>query len=215
MASTKSRDLAPMASNRLVEAFWHLAKSNRTERITVTMVVQEAHCSRGSFYYHFEDMSSMINSVLESEIVLSGLIPRTILSILLGEYDLLKTSQNDFHVKRVQLLASQSNSETISAGLNSASAKIWTYLLTEGEDELSREAAFLVDFLVAGLRHCFGAQLLHPGDEGNDPLIESKALRELMIATVRQICKAQGVAGNSFISKLERLKDEGWVPSDL
>lgn len=215
MASTKSRDLAPMASNRLVEALWHLVKNNRTERITVTMVVQEARCSRGSFYYHFEDMGSMVNSVMENELALSGLIPRTIHAILMGEYDELKLPQNDFHVKRVQLLAGQSNLETISNAVNSANTAIWTHLLTSGKEQLTDEARLLVDFFAAGMWRSFGMQLLHPGADGNDPLIESEILREAAIAFVRQICKAQGVTGNSFIRKLEALKESGWVPGDL
>lgn len=215
LANIKSRDLAPMASNRLVEAFWHLVKNNRTERITVTMVVQEARCSRGSFYYHFEDMGSMVNSVMINELILSGLIPRTIHAILMGEYDELKLPQSDFHVKRVQLLAAQSNLETISNAVNSANTQIWTHLLAADNEKLSNEARFLVDFFSAGMWHSFGMQLFHPGAEGNDPLIESEALRESTIAFVRQTCKAQGTTGNSFIKKLEALRESGWVPNKL
>jgi len=215
LAHSKYRDLAPMTSNRLVESFWHLVKNNRAERITVKMIVEEAHCSRGSFYYHFEDMNSMISSVAENELVLSGIIPRTLHAILMGEYELLKAPQNDFHVKRIQLLANQSAPDTLSRALDAANNAIWSHLLCQDSEGLAEEASFLIAFYTAGLKASFGLQLPHPGSPDNDSFLESDTLREATIATVRQICKAQGVTGNSFIKRLEKLKDAGWVPSDL
>lgn len=215
MAHSKHREFTPMTSSRLVESFWLLVKSNRAERITVKMIVEEAHCSRGSFYYHFEDMNSMISTVMENELVLSGIIPKTIHAILMGEYEILKASQNDFHVKRVQLLASQSQPETISRATDAANMVVWAHLLCPDAEELNEEAAFLVRFFAAGMKNSFGVQLLHPGNPDNDPLFESDVLRETAISAVRSICKAQGITGNDFIKRLEQLKESGWVPAAL
>ena len=52
------------ATERLENAFWELLADHEYRKITVTEVVREAHVNRNSFYYHFQDIPSLLGEII-------------------------------------------------------------------------------------------------------------------------------------------------------
>lgn len=76
MARPRKDQVEPLAPERIKEAFWVLLEKHDFKDITVTMITQEAHCNRGTFYYHFESMDALLNCILEEELISIHGLPR-------------------------------------------------------------------------------------------------------------------------------------------
>jgi len=59
--------MATKAKNALVSAFLRLIEKEDFDKITVTSLVEECSISRQTFYYHFDDIDSMLIWAFENE----------------------------------------------------------------------------------------------------------------------------------------------------
>ncbi len=59
--------MATKAKNALVSAFLRLIDREDFDKITVTSLVEECSISRQTFYYHFDDIESMLKWAFENE----------------------------------------------------------------------------------------------------------------------------------------------------
>ena len=55
------------AKERLENAFWELLSEREYRKITVTDIVRTADVNRNSFYYHFDDIPSLLEEILVEE----------------------------------------------------------------------------------------------------------------------------------------------------
>ena len=51
------------AKERLENAFWELLSEREYRKITVTDIVRTADVNRNSFYYHFQDIPSLLGEI--------------------------------------------------------------------------------------------------------------------------------------------------------
>lgn len=69
MARPKKNANAPDAEERLKAALWKLLDERGLRDITVTMLVAEAKCNRGTFYYHYEDIDDMVLRIATEDLL--------------------------------------------------------------------------------------------------------------------------------------------------
>ena len=64
MGRPKNDQLSASVEQRIEEAFWALSEKNPIERISVVALSKEAHCNRGTFYYHYENLEDLVDKML-------------------------------------------------------------------------------------------------------------------------------------------------------
>lgn len=208
----RHRENGASTAVRLTDAFWTLAKDHEIDRMTVKMIVEEAGCSKGSFYYHFEDVSALAFQAVKTELLMSGSIPRHLYAILMGQHELARANENDFHSKRIELVVSDKVSDAVSKAIDGAILEIWNHLLSEDGEPLNDDTLRIISFFMAGMKRTLGTSLfLHNSAECKE-FFESSFVRETFVSTMKQACRAQNVAPEKCVERLGRLRDFGWVP---
>lgn len=59
--------MASNTKNSIADSFFKLIKSEEFDKITVTDLVEDCDISRQTFYYHFDDISKMIEWIFERD----------------------------------------------------------------------------------------------------------------------------------------------------
>ena len=62
------------AEQRIKDAFWSLLEQNDLKDITVSMITASAKCNRGTFYYHFDSLEELIDTVINEELFINSSI---------------------------------------------------------------------------------------------------------------------------------------------
>ncbi|MBR5259779.1 MAG: TetR/AcrR family transcriptional regulator [Eggerthellaceae bacterium] len=196
----------------LVESFWRLAQDHNFGKITVKMVVSEAGCSRGSFYYHFTDINHLACAALKNELILSGAIPRVLLGIIANDSEMTDLSDNGLHMRRVKLAVQQWPVDIFFEAFASSNLAIWQYLLSKDADSFTDETLTILDFLTAGMSSFVRPQLQSTSEDGTR-CATSAYLREVFNTIAQQTCEAQDTPLEQFHERLNNLRAMGWVPA--
>lgn len=153
MARPKYKVGDTTVDTRLEEAFWRLIDRFPIKEITVNMIVAEAQCTRGSFYYHFSDMDSLIESVIEHN--LPTQIPYVLISLVLTDtIDTTALSDDPQFVRKVDricLLVGPHGSIEAMERIRKAIRGAWLSALELDESTLTHESRVLFEFLINGI----------------------------------------------------------------
>jgi AcrR family transcriptional regulator len=138
---------------RLEEAFWALIERFPLKEITVNMIVAEAKCTRGSFYYHFTDMNALLETVIAHNF--PSQIPHILLSMVMTEDDVLLDQIADplfvRKIDRVCLLVGSHSSIEAVASIKRTIRDVWLNALELDEKALQPEVGVIFEFLINGI----------------------------------------------------------------
>ncbi|MGI6104598.1 MAG: TetR/AcrR family transcriptional regulator [Raoultibacter sp.] len=141
------------AELRLEEAFWTLIQRFPLKEITVNMIVAEAKCARGSFYYHFTDINDLIDSAIDRNFPKE--IPRIIFTYALTGQDetneMLSDSRFMQKIDRICILAGPKSSVEVIERLKQTIRDAWLETLQLNENDLPEEAMILLEFVINGI----------------------------------------------------------------
>jgi AcrR family transcriptional regulator len=59
--------MSSKAKGAIIEAFLNLTETEAFDKITVTQLVEECSISRQTFYYHFDDISTMLKKAFDED----------------------------------------------------------------------------------------------------------------------------------------------------
>lgn len=210
-ASMKNRSLSLPTDLRVTEAFWRLAQDANINHITVKMITDEAGCSRGTFYYHFEDVAALASVAIENEVIVSGNLPRAIHSTLsLDPNGLGLVDGDDVHTQRIYLALKQGSPTIVEKAIAEAAIRTWRFLLCRKGEDFTDEALFYLRFFMSGMRYVVESKI-NRADIGGNPHISMEYMREVMLLSVRRVCEAQGTSEGEFRERLEQLEKAGWI----
>lgn len=153
MARPKKDTEGTPVSLRLEEAFWSFLRIHPIEEITVNMVAAQARCSRGSFYYHYEDLGGLIDEAIERN------FPKDFLQALFGWFvsrqgDLPSVTTEPAMQDRVDklcLLVGSHSSVKIQSKMKSVLLGEWMRVLGLEGRELPERARILFEFMANGV----------------------------------------------------------------
>lgn len=202
----RRKNAEPAMHDRLVDAFWELLQDRNINRITVKMLVAEAGCSRGSFYYYYEDIPSLALTAIEGEILMSEGIPRVLRAIVLDENNMVfEGPSNNPHATRVRLAATRGAHDLVIKALESSIEAVWQEVLRPGGERLDPETDFAIKMFSSGLQEAFPLRIDASSASFPEPHDRPARARKFLRAVSERARKAEGVSEEDFAAGLVSL----------
>ena len=153
MARPKYAAGEAMLRERIENAFLALLDEHPADEITVKMIVAQVQCTRRSFYYHFDHMDHLIDSLVEK--CFPKEFPHILLSNVLfsnSNFDeaILSAELNE-KLENLCLLVGPNTSISIVNKVKQAILFVWFETLGLDKNTLSQEAATILEFMVNGV----------------------------------------------------------------
>jgi AcrR family transcriptional regulator len=191
MARPKKDSTEKTAKERLADAFLRLLEKYDVSKISVEMLCQEAHCNRGTFYYHFSDMDSLIEYVVESVFVAKR-FPQLTFDILTGTGDVsfssLVTSE---WPERLALFIRHGKGALVETIWRYV-LKVWTAILCSDGHEMSDQTKLILEYQLSGMLSMLsyvGEQSMK-GHTMTPPIV---FLSSVSRSAIHQICALEGI----------------------
>lgn len=150
----------PMAKDRLRKAFWDVLACEKYDRITVKAVSSKAEVNPNTFYYHYANMDELAKDALDAEKIAE--IP-----LAMREYVTLenRSSLEDAlsfvtigdRWKKIRLFVN-SESATLHRFFYETFESVWLSLLGIRKEDLSKEDALDLAFIINGAISVIGLQ---------------------------------------------------------
>ena len=143
------------AVDKIEAAFWECLEEAPFDEMTVAGIVRKAGLNRNTFYYHYQDIDHMAQTIV-GERLLDPALPAIVLSqIAQGRESLSPDAllQSDFsrRLNHVRLIAGEHSSATLRSMLKDSAKRIWCTELGIDEDELDAQEDLLLEFTLGGL----------------------------------------------------------------
>lgn len=141
------------AEERLKDAFWELVKTNPVEKITVSMITAKARCNRGTFYYYYDDIHSMVARLIDENLPWS--LPHMLVAFLthrISEQEFSEYFESEGEqVDKLSLLMAAGPSAYVTTKMKASMIEVWTGASGIGADNLPCEARIIFEFTFGGL----------------------------------------------------------------
>lgn len=211
MARPRKDAAGPKAEARIIDAFWRLLERHPLGEITVSMVVAEAKCNRGSFYYHFLDMSDLVDAALEADLMSEGNLPARLFLLATGASHVsqLFTKQSS-SMRHIALAMEKGGYDRVSTRIVDYVEDMWTRVLCDEGEELTEESKFIVTYMVGAMLSIISR---YGNDINNASALEGLFLGEAGGVAVRNLCSAQGLTFEEALARLRSLDYVARMPS--
>lgn len=192
----------PQARQKLIDAFWGLLEGNRLHELTVGVVAAEAQCSRGTFYYHFEDFDALVFSAIESELMGNGSIPDAIFDVLSGaDDDALAELFAGKSMRRLSLIMKRGGMDVVEDKTKRVIVNLWRTVLCPDGSELAAETRFIVEYVASGMLGILAYRSREEA-EGREVPLPRRFMSEVATFVLGQISIAQGIAQEEIVARL-------------
>lgn len=152
MKQTKE-DRSVSSLESLETAFWSLIAHHPLERISVKMLVEEANCSRGTFYYYFESIFDMAEKLIKNSLPLS--IPQLLVGRITGSIEdfgsRLSMPDMEESLDRFCLLLSRDDSVFTLEKIKESIRQAWLDAFHISESELLPETRVIQEYAIGGI----------------------------------------------------------------
>ena len=139
------------AKQRISEAFWKLLEENEIREITVGMIVTEAQCNRGTFYYHFQSLEDLVESLLSTEVLGTHLVSEALFKMGTDDTYNIFDDLDPLLVKRLVLTVDRVGFGTAYGKIREVALDTWRYLLKPETGEISPDAEVFIDYYIGGV----------------------------------------------------------------
>ncbi len=158
MARPPKNQKGPSASERMVNAFWHILEQKPFTKITVSDIVKEAQVNRNAFYYHYENINDLADKAVQGLIAEDGPSMITEMVKTNGAYldEILSSLKQSELLKRVRLISSSHSSPELTSMLKEAIVNTWLKSFDVNKDKLDDMARVTLTFAVGGLVEVLG-----------------------------------------------------------
>ncbi|MDD6651694.1 MAG: TetR/AcrR family transcriptional regulator [Eggerthellales bacterium] len=206
MARPKKNSGTVEAKQRISDAYWKLLETNRYDQITVGMVVEEAKCNRGTFYYHYENLEDLVDKMLEQCILSDNALSDTILA-LLSNINLRQTlTMNKERFSHIALMIRQGGMEKVYVKFRELTLRMWTEFLCEPGEKLKPEAQMIIEFFANGAAGVCSHLENERYELDVDEALKSRFLIDAPRFCLQEVCQAQGVGKEEILRKALAMK---------
>lgn len=195
------------AKQRIGEAFWKLLEEHEIREITVGMIVAEAKCNRGTFYYHFQSLEDLVESLLATEVLRTRLISESLFKMGTDDSYNIFDDLDPLLIKRLALTVDRVGFGVAYGKIREAALKVWRCLLSPEVGDISPAAEAFIDYYIGGVLCMLMAQPPAISNTkafgGNQPVPSS--LIEFSRMNFRfmlgEICSAEGISPETVLER--------------
>jgi AcrR family transcriptional regulator len=204
MARPRKNQEQPEAKQRILEAFWELLEDDTPQSITVAKIAEKAHCNRGTFYYHFDDMDDLLNYAIESELFGEHGIPYDIFDLVSGtSEDIARTILTKGRMDRFILIVKKyGGTDALEKKIKGIMIKMWQTVLCYGSDELPTETRFILEYAVGGMFRLLTYRATEDLDQESLDAM-SKFIANAATFTLNQLAQSIGVSVEEILARLQ------------
>lgn len=151
MARPKKDANSVEARQRILDGFWTLLEENRLSEITIGMVVEQAQCNRGTFYYHFDSLDALLHEAIERELLVERDIPGMIFELACGIEDAPSQRLSEANeLYRLSLIMDRGGLDMVAEEAKRTIVGMWTALLVPGQAELPEPTREVIEYFTSG-----------------------------------------------------------------
>ncbi len=203
------------AKQRIGEAFWELLEENELREITVGMITAKAQCNRGTFYYHYQDIEDLLDSLLTKLLVDTSVLPEGLMRMATDDTYNIFDNLDPIFVHRMTLAIDRVGLSAAYGKMRAVTHEIWGYVLAAGEKGLTPEAEAFIDYYIGGVICMLAARpqalvnsTMFGGSEPVSPSFVEFSRKNYRFL-LGEICASQGV---DFQTVLDRIRDTNALP---
>lgn len=196
------------AKLRIYRAYWKLLETTPIDRITVGGITKEAHCNRGTFYYHFDSIDALTDRAIERSVLSNGMLVSALMTWSADRELQVTNAQWEENLRRVTLLINRGCFERVGRVAKASILHIWQAALSPDGAPLADGTALALEFGISGIL----GMLAHRD-------VENRCIAELPYEQVRerftspfmrqaasflldQICAQQGLTQEEIATRL-------------
>ena len=206
MARPKKDSSRPEARQRIIDAFWSLLEDHRLHDITVNMIVERADCNRGTFYYHYTDIDSLVYTAIENEFYKGEWLPEQLFKFATEPIDeaMLDKLVKSQRMSRLALAIRQGGLDLVEEKVKSITVDFWKAALCPNGEELDPQVRIAIEYNGSGLL----SVIAFCTREENQDLIEENSyaavdfFREFVNFMFDYIVSSQGVSRDEIAARL-------------
>ncbi len=142
----------PAARERICEAFWSLLEGCTYPEMSVGMLVSEAGCNRGTFYYHYDSLDALATELVTREMLAEGSLPFFLCEVLSGGRmaDEARSTLRP-HVRRLSLMTTSGGMGIVVPVMRDMLSSVWEKVFGLSYDQLSLDARIAIEYCGAGM----------------------------------------------------------------
>ena len=136
----------------MCEAFWSLIEARSYPEMSVGMLVSEAGCNRGTFYYHYDSLDALATELVTREMMAEGSLPFFLCEVLSGgqladeERSMLRP-----HVRRLSLMTTHGGMGIVVPVMRDMLTGVWEQVFDLSYEQLSLDARIAIEYCGAGM----------------------------------------------------------------
>lgn len=207
MARPKKSKEETTASQKIIDAFWKLLETNNVRDITISMVASTAGCSRGTFYYHFSSIDSLVYLAIKQEMLGNSTLPQELVALVSatdvrdvpGLFSGLKSS-------RMSLAMKQGGFELVNENVSSIVLSMWQMVLCPDGHPLKNETRSLIEFTSSAML----GLAAYSGDlsaNGQEVVIPNDFVQIVAAVALARIAAVEGVSKAELTSRLRMMNE--------
>jgi AcrR family transcriptional regulator len=204
MARPRKDQEQPDAKQRILDAFWELLEDNALQSITVAAISKKAHCNRGTFYYHFNDMDDLLNCAIESTLFEKKGVPYYIFGLVSGtNEDIARAILAEGRMNRFALIVKKcGGTDIVEKKAKKIMVDMWQTVLCPGSGELPSETRCILEYAIGGMFGLVSYRIMEDPDvESLDAV--SKFIAEAAKFTLNQVAHSIGAPIEEVLARLQ------------
>ena len=115
------------------------------------MITASAKCNRGTFYYHFDSLEELIDTVINEELFINSSIPHSFFYLICESTNPFEQDSFAIHVRRFGLMLNRAGQEQIDTRVKAVVIDMWENLLCPNNEELATETRLIMEYTISGL----------------------------------------------------------------
>ena len=205
MARPRKDSNIPGAEQRLQDALLVLLKKHRVHDITVDMLVRQAQCNRGTFYYHYEDIDDILFRVVEQNLLENKLLRDVFFGLTSGS-DKARQALDDQELDAIganlSLFLRQGGGDIVAPRVKKFIAERWDAVLAHAGKSLNERGRMVIEFVIGGVVAALGQR----GQAGEPMRLSEEfakdSFREIQTLAVSRLAQAEGLSRTELLSCL-------------
>lgn len=202
MARPRKDETAIDAKQRIQNSFWELLEDNQLSEITVGMVADHAHCNRGTFYYHYENMDDLIDQVLTQAFTTNYPSIELFIAFLTNkgiERTFLKHKDG---INHITLFTRQGGMKLAREKLSSIMFKVLDNAIAQEGQEMKNETKLILEFFISGVTGLSTYIHQERFEAESHSLANSRYPGDVFRFFFKEVCLAQGIPQERMLTNI-------------
>ena len=207
MGRPRKKAGVPDARQRIIDSFWLLLQDHHLRDLTVGMIVRQADCNRGTFYYHFADMDDLIFKAIEGELLGNPKVSMELFNLITGvdvDENYAKEILGGQRIQRLSLVIRQGGTEAVEKAVKTTMTDMWQTVLCPDGGELKPQTQIIIEYTSSGILGV-ASYSSRMKEEDKEASIDLSILKKLASHTLECVADAQDIPMDEILMRLKIL----------